>query len=472
MEIAIVGGAYEGRSKNLNAQKCQNLFPIIDSEAGKTVAALMGTPGLKEWKDLGYVKEIRGMIRVHEYLYVVCGDKVFKVDKSKTATEITNTLLSETGAIWMAHNGLYVVIVDRLNGKGYYIETGTDTLLEITDPDFPQPTSLTYQDGFFLVTAANTGRIYKSKIKDPTSWNALDFTTAEAHPDYADVVKSVTSELWVLGIETTEILYNSGNADFPYDRIPGSTKGKGIGASESVGEVDGIMFFLSHDYGVYRTNGLQLQKVSTRQIDYQIQQLKQKESAIGYGYSQEGHSFYVLTFPNVQDNKTLVYDLTTGLWHTRASSASDNRHPVNCHSFFAGKNIVGHAYNGKLYEYDFDTYTDDGTLLRRVRRAKAVHQNRKNIFHSILEIEFEAGVGLDGAGQGSDPQAVLRWSDDGGKRWSNEHWAGIGKIGKYKNRARWKKLGVSRERIYEVVVTDPVKTVILAAELESSIGST
>jgi hypothetical protein len=63
---------------------------------------------------------------------------------------------------------------------------------------------------------------------------------------------------------------------------------------------------------------------------------------------------------------------------------------------------------------------------------------------------------------------MLRWSNDGGSTWSNEHWVSVGQQGKYKNRAIWRRLGQARDRVFEVVVTDPVKMVIVSANLKAS----
>jgi hypothetical protein len=71
---------------------------------------------------------------------------------------------------------------------------------------------------------------------------------------------------------------------------------------------------------------------------------------------------------------------------------------------------------------------------------------------------------------GYDPQAMLRWSNDGGSTFSNEHWVTIGKIGQYLNRAIWRRLGWSRDRIFEVVITDPIKAVVVSANLKASAG--
>ena len=69
---------------------------------------------------------------------------------------------------------------------------------------------------------------------------------------------------------------------------------------------------------------------------------------------------------------------------------------------------------------------------------------------------------------GYDPQVMLRWSDDAGHTWSNEHWNSMGKIGAYGTRTIWRRLGMTekiRDRVYEVSGTDPVKIAITGAEL-------
>jgi hypothetical protein len=69
---------------------------------------------------------------------------------------------------------------------------------------------------------------------------------------------------------------------------------------------------------------------------------------------------------------------------------------------------------------------------------------------------------------GYTPQAMLRWSDDGGHTWSNEHWKSMGRIGRFGHRTIWRRLGATmkiRDRVYEVSGTDPVRIYIMGAEL-------
>jgi hypothetical protein len=71
--------------------------------------------------------------------------------------------------------------------------------------------------------------------------------------------------------------------------------------------------------------------------------------------------------------------------------------------------------------------------------------------------------------QGAIPRVALRWSDDGGHTWSNEHVASMGKIGQTGTRVIWRRLGMTlklRDRVYEISGTDPVKIAIMGAELD------
>jgi hypothetical protein len=140
---------------------------------------------------------------------------------------------------------------------------------------------------------------------------------------------------------------------------------------------------------------------------------------------------------------------------------------------FNNKIVVGDYQNGNIYAFDMNTYADNGDLQKWLRswRALPTGQNtlRRTTQHS-LQLDCESGVGLN-SDQGSDPQVMLRWSDDGGHTWSNEHWKTMGAIGEFGRRVLWRRLGMTmkiRDRVYEVSGTDPVKLVILGAELIAS----
>jgi hypothetical protein len=131
---------------------------------------------------------------------------------------------------------------------------------------------------------------------------------------------------------------------------------------------------------------------------------------------------------------------------------------------FGDVRIVGDYQTGQLHQMSRAYYTDAGNPLRALRRTPHQWQkaNRQRLFFSQLQIEFTPGVGLQ-SGQGSNPQCMLRWSDDGGFTWSQEQRVTIGAAGETKNRAIWYLLGVARDRVWEATFTDPVARDIIGA---------
>lgn len=110
------------------------------------------------------------------------------------------------------------------------------------------------------------------------------------------------------------------------------------------------------------------------------------------------------------------------------------------------------------------------TKMRRLRRATHIANDGRWAVYHAFNLVYESGVGLT-SGQGDDPEFLLRWSDDGGHEFSDWHAIKIGKIGEYTKRAVWRRLGRSRKRTFELVVTDPVKIAWLDAIIDASNGT-
>jgi len=454
MELKIIGGAGQGRNKMQNNNLCQNLYVDVDGEGN---AALIGAPGLKEFCDTGYAAELRGGIVYKGSAYVVVGEQFYSVNTSGAVTKINGVLDTRFGRVSLAKNSTEIGIVD---GTNYYLweeTTGTVTKQSISFT----PESIAGQDGYFLFNLLNSDTFYKSDLNDGSTIGALEYSSAEASPDYTRTIVSDHRELWHFGDESTEPFYNSGNSDFPYERVEGAFIDRGIGAPWSVAKMDNTLYWLDNLNQVVKANGYVPQVVSTTDIAYQINQCSVKTDAIGYSFSIENHFFYVLIFPT--DEKTFVYDASTNIWHTRVSGTDESRHRGNMSLLFNGQWLIGDYKNGKIYTYDLDTYQDNSEDLISRRRCRVKSGGRKKIRHKNLELEIETGVGLV-SGQGADPKVMMRFSDDNGKTWSNERWRDIGAIGT-PVRVRWNKLGASRDRLYEFTISDPVKRHITGAYL-------
>jgi len=404
---------------------------------------------------------VRNLNVMGDYLYVVCGNTFYQVDSSGAATS-KGTINSTTGYVWIENNGLQVMVVDSVTNEGYIYTLSNDTFAQITDADFPGAGSLTYQDGYFIITQPDTDYVFLSDINDGTSWDALKYAAAEGDPGNLVAVLSDHRELFVFGENASEVWWNSG-ASYPFDRREGVYLEVGLGAAASLAKVDNSVFWLDDKGMVRRLHGYDPEFVSTRRLEKIIAGYSTVSDAIGFGYVDQGHSFYQLTFPTA--NATWCYDTATKRWHERTSYPGSNRHRANCYAYFNRKHIIGDYENGKLYELDHDTYTDNSETVQRVHVFPKVRADR---FHR-LRINFKSGTGLV-TGQGSDPQAMLDWSDDDCRTWSNEHWADIGEIGEYTRRSVWYQMGRSESgfRNYRVTVSDPVELVIRSADLKAT----
>lgn len=473
MKTPILGSTYVARSVNAADARMVNLFPEIVPEAGKEPAFLQRAPGLRKLATIGN-GPIRGLWEFGGFMYVVSGNQVYKVNSSYTAT-LLGTVANSPTPVSMVDNGTQLFIA--CNGPSYIYNATTNVFQQITDGDFPGAVTVGYLDGYFVFNEPNSQRIWVTSILDGLSVDPLDFASAEGSPDGVVGIIVDHRELWVLGTNSVEVWYDAATQGFPLERIQGAFNELGCAAPYSIAKMDNGVFWLGKDARgqgiVYRANGYTGTRISTHAVEWHIQQYGNLSDTIGYTYQQDGHSFYVLVFPSA--DTTWVYDVATQAWHERAgfTNGSFTRHRGNCQVFFNNEVTIGDYQNGNIYAFDLDVYADDGQIQRWLRTWRALPTGQNNLKRSAqhtLQLDCETGVGLN-LGQGSDPQVMLRWSDDGGHTWSNEHWAGIGKIGEYGRRVFWRRLGMTmkiRDRVYELSMTDPVKIAIMGAELQIS----
>jgi hypothetical protein len=474
MKTPILGSSYVARSVNAADNRMVNMYPEIVPEGGKSAAFLTRCPGLRRLVAAGS-GPIRGLWALKEYLYAVSGDTFYRLSLISTTTrwriEALGTV-SGSGPVSISDNGTQIFIA--CNPEGFIYNSTTEVFAQITDPDFPGAVKVGYLDGYFVFNEPNSARVWVTSLLDGLSVDPLDFASAEGDPDGLVSLIVDHREAWLFGTNSIEVWYDAGLPDFPLQRIQGAFNEIGCEAPYSVAKLDNGLFWLGSDARgrgiVYRANGYTGQRISTHAIEWQIQQYGNLSDAIGYTYQQDGHAFYVLIFPSAQT--TWVYDVATQAWHERAGWSNGNfvRHRSNCQVVYNNEVIVGDFENGNIYAFDLEDYSDNGDIQKWLRSWRALPSgtnNLKRTAHHSLQVDCESGVGTN-TGQGSNPQMMLRWSDDGGHTWSNEHWTSVGKIGEYYRRVIWRRLGMTlklRDRVYEISGTDPVKLAIMDAEL-------
>ena len=486
-DFGFVGASYTTRSIYQNDQECINFYPEIDptkQPGERGIVALYPTPGLVTEMTLPAASEVRGMRALSglEYAIAVCGSKVYRIDTSLAYLEV-GTLLSSAGPVSITDNqmttqGLTAYIVDGANRYYYVVATNTFVTLPSSDGPWKGATVNDVVDGYILYNQPDTQNYAATDLDSPLSTQAW-FGTKNGSPDNLVSLIVDHRQVYLLGEVTTEVWVDVGSQitgllSFPFQRVSGTSSQNGCGAAFSVARYAETFMFLARDTLGTATIGImqgyEYKRLSTHAVENSLVGINVTD-ARAWTYQVEGHEFYVITFPNA--DLTWVYDLATQQWHKwlywDSQTATYHRHRANCGIAFANKNLVGDWENGKIYSLDFDQYTDAGSPIRRLRRAPHITTDLQRQYFEEFQIQFQPGVGLT-IGQGENPQAMLRWSNDGGSTWSNEHWVGIGRQGNYTNRAIWRRLGWARDRIFEVAVTDPVKAVIVSANLKASAG--
>ncbi len=459
---------------NVDAQRCVNLYPELDElGTGKEheIAALVGSPGLKKLSTAG-LGPCRGLYYSSVgRSFMVSGITLYEVTTPNVPIPM-GTLTTGLGSILMTDNGTDLVLAD--GAKGYTFRFATNAFNQIGDPDFPPGANVAqFLDQYIIVNQPGTGKFWFSAISDATNWDGLDFGSAEGEPDNLLTLLVDHRELWLFGDRSIEVFYDSGDADNPFQRVPGGFIEEGAIAG-TVQKIDNtLLYVMVNDKGqaiVKRAESYSPRRISTHAIEYALSTYGNLSGATSYTYILDGHSFYALNFPAAAT--TWIFDAATSLWHERQSLKADGtitRHRAEQHIFDGTRHLVGDFENGNLYEMSDAVFTDDGQPIMWLRRAPHLSSTGKRIFHGAFQLDLESGVGLP-AGQGSDPQLTLRWSNDGGHTWSNERLASMGKQGEYRRMAIWRRLGEARDRVYEVKSTEPVKQVWISAFLEAMAG--
>lgn len=459
--INITGQTHKSRSTPLSAQVTQNFYAeLVDNPSAKASYVLMPFPGMKllgggDGKD-------RGTFFHKNTLYHVTGTTLYDVSPSGVHASL-GTIPGSARCIFDGINDNIVIA-----SQGRVFQWNGATVAEVADVDLESPNSVAHLNSQILYDG-DGGRFASSDVGDASSIDALNYATAESNAD--DLVRVYTHDqyLYTLGDKTVETWWNSGVGKPPFDRVEGGTMEVGLGALHSVASNDIYMYFLGDDSHVYRVQGTQAQAVTSLAIHHEIAGYATVSDAIGFCFTMEGQSWYCLILAG--QSRSFLFSEQTG-WSDISSNGG--RTYANSYAYAFRKHIVSDYRNGNLYEWDLNTFDDGGDPIIRVRDTGPLHGGLVgapglSVEMNSFELIMETGTGLL-SGQGEEPKVSLQFSDDGGKSWSTEMWANVGKKGQFQREVRWNALGSFFERILRVKCSDPVFFSIHSAAAELEVG--
>jgi len=530
----LFGIGLQGKSPVVTSQYRLNLYYEFHRDQDKTAVSVHGTPGLSLLLDLGDTP-IRGEHQYDDYYYLVHRGNFYQVNNANVATVkgmlSTNTgrvCMAHNQTQIMVTDGSYGYIYDIARDsffRIYQVTTGTTTsttanklvdsgkdfnalgvkkgmivynttdgtkatvtaidsattlsmsedlfptgkAYEIGTDGFLTPSSVDFMDTYFVITEADSYSYQISATGNGADWDALEFADADGKPDNLVRVMESNSELVLFGEESTEFHLNTAAVDFPYQRV--ASNEWGLAAKFSAVKYDnGIMFLARNsqmgEVVLAQMTGHSPVRVSNSDWERIVNDYADVSNATAYAYVIDGHPMYRIHF----DEGSWEYDGSTGVISEIKSTGHD-RHLSNGHIYFLEQNIVTDYASGKVYAMGKDVYTDNGEIITRKIRGKHVFSpNFNKVIVDRIQLFMETGVGLE-SGQGSDPQAILRVSKDGGRTYGDEKWSSFGKIGQYLSRVIFSRLGAARDWVFEFTITDPVKVVITNTDIRVRNGS-
>lgn len=470
----FVAGSNRARSSNISADECINIFPeITQSAANPKHGTFYGTPGLKFFLTAGTVG-CRGIFSQDDLTVTVIGQTVYVVDVPNATVTSVGTIATDGKPVSMACNGRGGEQLVIVGGGQLKVLTITTRVLSaaIVLPLTKAPVQVDYMDGYFLLSEADSIKVYFSALEDGTGWDALDFFAVSLTSSNVVGIKVMRDRLWVFQSLTSLVYYDSGDADNPFVPYPGSVMEEGAVTPWAILNINDTMYWLAQDsQGTNRivaATDYSPSPITTPAVSSAIASYTTTTDCEAMAYSQEGHDKGIWTFPSgdsaIAAAESWCYDVSTGQWHQvqgfdEAQGAFVRWRARGCGA--SGKLvIVGDYLTGTMYTLDLDTFEDNGTTIKRLRRAPYLSAENQWIFLDRLELGIQSGVGLQ-AGQGSDPMLMLSLSRDGGHTYDDPITAPMGGVGEYGEAAIWYQLGRSRadRLVIEVSQTDPVRTV-------------
>jgi hypothetical protein len=217
---------------------------------------------------------------------------------------------------------------------------------------------------------------------------------------------------------------------------------------------------------IVQGTGYDVTEISTPYIVGQIQSYETVSDAIGFCFQLEDHSFYAIVFPTA--NAAWLYDLGTKQWCEWGVLDADgnlDRPRSNCCMFAFGKVLTGDFETGSIYQLSGTVYTDNGNPIYRLRTFAHMLEEGDRITYKSFTAYMQVGT-ANPPSPDVDFPVFLRWSDDGGITFSNAVQQSLGKGGQFKTQPQWNRLGMARDRVFELTWSAPFNTALAGAWID------
>lgn len=459
--MQCVGPSYQLADRQSASQRAVNLYlRQIEGFGEERRVILASAPGLRLLADLG--AEVRGIFSRPDDVdrqFAVAGSQLLEVMADGT-TAARGTLATSTGDVYMDLGRDQLIVCDGPNG--YVLHLSTNTFSQITDTDWRGSIGIAVLDGYAVFVPPDSDQFYISAIDDASSFDALDFSSADTEPDKIVAFKAIKRELYFFGAVSTEVWVNSGDADFPFSRYNSTPIDVGAVSRRSVCVVADTLVWVGRTRRgtgfVYEMQGHQPVRISTQAVEEAIARCTDKTAIRSWAYQDSGNEFAAFTGPGMET--TWVFDFSTREWHERGEFTNEagwSPLRVQYLSFAHDRQVA--AAGTKLYVLDHDhRYIDGAPLVRERTWPHLIAPDLEPRSYQSLELLCKTGEG---------GRITLEFSNDGGYVYQPPLIRSLGSVGQRTLRVRWMALGAAVDRVFRLRVSDPVDVAIYGATVQA-----
>lgn len=460
-DLTYGAGAYNRQTGNLPPLTLINMF-VEKAATSENQVCLQSRPGLSALHTNG-----TGPINAIFSDSGTFGGDEFTVsgtDLYRDTTLIGTMATVGSGPYSIAASNSEILIA---GGGDLYRYNGT-TLAKVTFPDNAHVRAVCFISSLFVAVRGTEssgasdlypGRFYFSAVLDGSTWDALNYATAERTPDGLLDVAALNNTLLLYGQSSVEGWADTGDAALPFSRTEGlGSQSKGILATGCQCEADNTKFHIGSDAVVYRFNEA-FERISDHWLEEKI---VGSASATLFSFRLHGHEFVCVRL----DSETFAYDCATGAWCELQTNGG--QFAAQCAAMVGTGAHFGHASTGQVME--FSGWSDLGNAL--TREFTGAIQLDSPLSVDNLWLWAETGTTDILSGQGSAPVIEMAMSDDAGNTWSDFDDAPLGSAGHYREIPEWTRLGQldAPGGMFKFRVTDAVGFRVSAAKFNIPIG--
>src|SRR4029434_8973521 len=466
--FGLCGPTYQTRDGLSNQERSINWYPAIDESAdAKSKVSLQPCPGLAEFCQLDE-HPVRGLWTGDSRLFACVGGHLYEISSAGAVTSLGFVLNAQT-PVQIAASGTTLLVA---SGDQIW-RAADDGAGMLTTKVYDGAISCVFLDGYYIILLSGSADSdgYANYIQlsagpggfdddtghhpddDGITWPELEKVKPSRQLDRLWQLQVHEGHLWIFGSHSIQIWYNSGDPDFPFEPIQGTSVDVGTDYPWSIAQIDKHLYFLGYEQRgqarVYRTEGYTPARVSNQAVEFLIDaylSLGVDQTITGYGYTEDGHTFYVLSFPNAK--ATIVYDITTNMWHERLRWSGTEWiqwRGSSFHSFVFGRHFVARTTeppfpdsdHKKIYEQNIRFAADDGLAIRRQRISPYVSKDQQWLMHHYLRLYTD----ITG-------HTATRYLTEDGTTWSNTR-----TVAPYKTAVKCRRLGRARDRLYDVSIS-------------------